>query len=215
MQVSCPGHGLCHLPETYNMHSVSMAYDQAIALLSHSAAFPHSHLRPTISQSPEAPPANTQGGPSPQLSPRGPPPPTKRATKPESVRASTTSRPATAKAGVRASAAAAAPSAGAAAAGGDNADDEGSLSSALMTKHEARERLVGLLGEECVVALEDAAWKARLEGMDVVLAKANEADVAAEHCSVLVQAMQHIPGWEEKNFQVRVAYITEATICTC
>lgn len=41
----------------------------------------------------------------------------------------------------------------------------------------------------------------RLEAMDVVLARAQAPD-AAEHAALLAQAMAHVPGWDEKNFQV-------------
>lgn len=33
-----------------------------------------------------------------------------------------------------------------------------------------------------------------------------QAPDAADMCSMLVQSMQHVPGWDDKNFQVRWAH---------
>ena len=38
--------------------------------------------------------------------------------------------------------------------------------------------------------------------MERVAALARDPEAAAQHGSVLVQGMQHLPGWGEKNFQV-------------
>lgn len=49
----------------------------------------------------------------------------------------------------------------------------------------------------------DAAVQVRLEAMDRVVALSQEPG-AADNTAVLVQAMAHLPSWDEKNFQVRV-----------
>lgn len=41
----------------------------------------------------------------------------------------------------------------------------------------------------------------RLEAMEKVVALAQDPS-AADNTAVLVQAMTHLPGWDEKNFQV-------------
>lgn len=43
--------------------------------------------------------------------------------------------------------------------------------------------------------------QARLEAMEIVVAKAQEPD-AAGYASVLAQCMAHVPGFDDKNFQV-------------
>lgn len=82
-----------------------------------------------------------------------------------------------------------------------SAEDDVSLSSQCLNKHEALERFSPLFEPKVVSDLGSADWKVRLEGMEAVLARARQADMG-EHCSVLVQTMAHLPGWEEKNFQV-------------
>lgn len=123
---------------------------------------------------------------------------------PPSRSASAASRPATAAAAkprAAPAAAAAAASAAAPAAGGGAAEDEGALSSGVWGAGEAKDRLAELLGEQLVGELGDPQWKVRLEAMDAVVARA-QGPGAEEHAVLLVQAMAHLPGWDEKNFQV-------------
>lgn len=49
----------------------------------------------------------------------------------------------------------------------------------------------------------DAMLQVRLDAMDKVLAGVRDGSVL-DSCSVVVQGMAHIPGWNEKNFQVRM-----------
>eukprot|EP00967_Tisochrysis_lutea_P061870 scaffold79348_cov34-Tisochrysis_lutea.AAC.1 len=49
------------------------------------------------------------------------------------------------------------------------------------------------------------ATQSRLDTMEVVVGRVQEGSMG-EHCSTLVQAMAHLPGWAEKNFQVRAGY---------
>lgn len=48
-----------------------------------------------------------------------------------------------------------------------------------------------------------AVVQVRLEAMERVVALAQEPN-AADNTTVLVQSMAHLPGWDEKNFQVSV-----------
>lgn len=57
-----------------------------------------------------------------------------------------------------------------------------------------RVMLPALLNLPCVLQV-------RLEAMDKVVALAQDSS-AADNTAVLVQAMAHLPGWDEKNFQV-------------
>jgi hypothetical protein len=109
----------------------------------------------------------SQGGPSPQTSPRGSnsgPAARPAAGRSTAVHSSAAGKP-PAGAG-RASKPAAAASAGgggsATAAGDDGAVDESALSGGLLNAHEAKSRLSELLGEEMVTALGDAQWKVSL-----------------------------------------------------
>jgi hypothetical protein len=92
-------------------------------------------------------------------------------------------------------------------------DDEVALSAGGMGKAEAVDRLRELLGEGPLAALQDAAWKARLEAMEALLERASEPELLAGSGCVLVQAIQHVPGWDEKNFQVRRAPLPAAAGC--
>ncbi|WIA40847.1 hypothetical protein OEZ86_004518 [Tetradesmus obliquus] len=151
--------------------------------------------------------APASGGPSPLTSPRGSSsgpsarPAAAAASRSTAVRGSAAGKP-PAGAG-RASRPAAAGGGGAAAAGGggDAVVDESALSGGLLNEHEAKSRLGELLGEELVAALADAQWKVRLEAMETVVAKA-QAPEAADCVQTLVQGVAHLPGWDDKNFQV-------------
>ncbi|WIA20537.1 hypothetical protein OEZ85_004931 [Tetradesmus obliquus] len=151
--------------------------------------------------------APASGGPSPLTSPRGSSsgpsarPAAAAASRSTAVRGSAAGKP-PAGAG-RASRPAAAGGGGAAAAGGggDAVVDESALSGGLLNEHEAKSRLGELLGEELVAALADAQWKVRLEAMETVVAKA-QAPEAADCVQPLVQGVAHLPGWDDKNFQV-------------
>jgi hypothetical protein len=50
-----------------------------------------------------------------------------------------------------------------------------------------------------------ACYQVRLEAMESVAAKA-QAPEAAECVQTLVQGVAHLPGWDDKNFQVRGGY---------
>ncbi|KAF6262791.1 armadillo-type protein [Scenedesmus sp. NREL 46B-D3] len=150
--------------------------------------------------------APASGGPSPLTSPRGSTtghsarPAATAGSRSTAVRGSGTGKP-PAGAG-RASKPAAAASAGAGGgAGDDGVVDESALSGGLLNAHEAKTRLSELLGEEMVAALADPLWKIRLEAMESVVAKAQDPE-AAGNVQTLVQGMAHLPGWEDKNFQV-------------
>ncbi|GFH15506.1 protein MOR1 [Haematococcus lacustris] len=80
-------------------------------------------------------------------------------------------------------------------------DDEASLAAGSMSRDEAVAKLGDLIGEAAIKQLKDEQWKARLEAMDSLAARAAEGSLAAS-CTVVVQAMGHLPGWSEKNFQV-------------
>ncbi|GFH15735.1 protein MOR1, partial [Haematococcus lacustris] len=80
-------------------------------------------------------------------------------------------------------------------------DDEASLAAGSMSRDEAVAKLGDLIGEAAIKQLKDEQWKARLEAMDSLAARAAEGSLAAS-CTVVVQAMAHLPGWSEKNFQV-------------
>ncbi len=90
-------------------------------------------------------------------------------------------------------------------------DDEVALSSGQMGKTEAVEKLKELLGDELVAQLQDAAWKTRLEAMEALLERAKAPELAASGCA-LAQAIAHVPGWDEKNFQVRSVHYQAFTI---
>ncbi|KAG2491479.1 hypothetical protein HYH03_010264 [Edaphochlamys debaryana] len=88
------------------------------------------------------------------------------------------------------------------AAGGGDGDDEASLSGGTLNKDQAVAALSELMGESTVTELQDEQWKVRLDAMEKVVARVGEGDTAASSGSMLVQAMSHVPGWGEKNFQV-------------
>lgn len=52
--------------------------------------------------------------------------------------------------------------------------------------------------------------------MEMVVSRVQEGSMA-EHCSTLVQSMAHLPGWAEKNFQVRVccAHVRVVHVSVC
>ena len=81
-------------------------------------------------------------------------------------------------------------------------DDTASISAGTMTKDTATEKLMELFGENTVEQLTSAQWKERLETVNDLLSKAKGMDVS-RHASTLIQGVAHVPGWTEKNFQVR------------
>lgn len=84
--------------------------------------------------------------------------------------------------------------------GGDG-EDESVLSSGVMHKDDCILRFTELVGEGTVAELQESQWKTRLDAMERVLQLAAQPGMS-EHSTVLVQAMQYVPGWDEKNFQV-------------
>ncbi|PNH12606.1 Protein MOR1 [Tetrabaena socialis] len=114
-----------------------------------------------------------------------------------------TSRPATAaKASSTTAPAASTSGASKKAAAGGDADDEASLGGGAMSRDQAVAALTDLMGEATVKELQDEQWKIRLDAMERVASRAGEPATAASSGSMLVQAMSHLPGWGEKNFQV-------------
>ncbi|KXZ46795.1 TOG1 protein [Gonium pectorale] len=89
-----------------------------------------------------------------------------------------------------------------AAGGGDGGEDEATLSGGTLSRDQAVAALTDLFGEATVTQLQDEQWKVRLDAIERVVARAGEPSVAASSGSMLVQAVSHVPGWGEKNFQV-------------
>eukprot|EP00798_Chlamydomonas_sp_ICE-L_P001437 gene1437-32811_t len=87
-------------------------------------------------------------------------------------------------------------------ASGDGGDDEISLSSGAIIKADALAGFSALLGEATSNELISDDWKVRLGAMEQVVGKARDLEVVSQQSSLLVQGLQHMPGWSDKNFQV-------------
>ncbi|GIL58886.1 hypothetical protein Vafri_13702 [Volvox africanus] len=93
--------------------------------------------------------------------------------------------------------------------GGGDGDDDASLAAGTLSRDQAVAALTDLLGEATVKELQDDQWKVRLDAMERLVAFVGESGVAASNGSTLIQAVSHVPGWGEKNFQV-MAKVLEA-----
>ncbi|GLC42611.1 hypothetical protein PLESTB_001118900 [Pleodorina starrii] len=103
------------------------------------------------------------------------------------------------------------------AAGGGDGDDEASLAAGTLSRDQAVAALTDLVGEGTVKELQDDQWKVRLDAMERLVSFVGEPGVAASNGSTIVQAVSHVPGWGEKNFQVmaKVLEVLRITAAGC
>ncbi|GMH42322.1 hypothetical protein BSKO_10241 [Bryopsis sp. KO-2023] len=80
-------------------------------------------------------------------------------------------------------------------------EDDASLASGSMGKEDAEGKLEELFGSEAIAGLRDSVWKKRMEALDAIIAAAKDMEIPP-NTRVIVNAVSHLPGWTEKNFQV-------------
>jgi hypothetical protein len=74
-----------------------------------------------------------------------------------------------------------------------------------LSKEESVEFLTETFGASTAQNLSNAVWKARLEGVTSILEGLDGLDLAANGAKC-VQALCHLPGWKDVNFQVCLLY---------
>ena len=83
-------------------------------------------------------------------------------------------------------------------------EDEGSLAGGRLSGEEVEARMETILGSSVLEQLRSTKWQERVEGMDAVgtAVRGLGTEELEAQCSVLVQAVAHLPGYGDKNFQV-------------